>query len=397
MAAAVAALLCAVCGIPAPADEAAGLQEAAAAAADPAAALRALGSHPGLWSHFWGSRPLLLRGLRTPRVGVADVLAAIENGTLQGRVGHLVHPDVGSGAQRTLKTMAGWRWTAERLERFLTAPPATLVVNDACAVWPLLAEWCRAFMQVAGHPVNGNLYITPAALNVGLPAHNDVQDVFVLQLDGVKRWEVYGHDERSRGKLRRREPDDVVDVSSLGEPLVRHRMRRGDLLYVPRGFIHRTSCRKKGKSPAASESDSAPGSPPWHQASVSLTLGLDHAGHGLTRAAVLRCAADLAGSAPPAPTVADPGDLVAPGWGAALRSDAAAAGIPPAAAAEAVSRFTAAQQRAVAKFGELMQGRGEADALALAEVRMVANDAACPPPDGADPVAVNAAASGVEL
>lgn len=66
-----------------------------------------------------------------------------------------------------------------------------------------------------------------------LPAHSDDHDVLVLQIDGAKRWTGYG----------RREVHPIgggaAPAAATRDPDWEERLEPGDLLYLPRGEIHR--------------------------------------------------------------------------------------------------------------------------------------------------------------
>jgi bifunctional lysine-specific demethylase and histidyl-hydroxylase NO66 len=97
---------------------------------------------------------------------------------------------------------------------------ATIVLQGAHRFWPPLGEFCRALETELGHPVQVNAYITPPGSR-GLAVHHDEHDVFVLQVHGTKRWQVY---ERSAGERE--------------APLLDVEVAPGDSLYIPKGFPH---------------------------------------------------------------------------------------------------------------------------------------------------------------
>lgn len=92
-----------------------------------------------------------------------------------------------------------------------------------------LAESFEAFFR-GGTKIN--IYAGWRALH-GLDLHRDNQEIFILQLDGRKRWALYG-------------PSiEHVDRSQLAETSVPpagatldHVLRPGDVLYIPRGCYH---------------------------------------------------------------------------------------------------------------------------------------------------------------
>ncbi|XP_041088637.1 ribosomal oxygenase 2 isoform X1 [Polyodon spathula] len=82
-----------------------------------------------------------------------------------------------------------------------------------------------------GSLVGSNVYITPQE-SQGLPPHYDDVEVFILQLEGEKRWRLY----KPTVPLAREyslEPEDRI-----GSPTHEFTLKPGDLLYFPRGTIH---------------------------------------------------------------------------------------------------------------------------------------------------------------
>jgi lysine-specific demethylase/histidyl-hydroxylase NO66 len=109
----------------------------------------------------------------------------------------------------------------------------TLVVNGLHELWQPVADFAAGLEEALHHPVAINVYFTPPRSQSFLP-HYDVMDVFILQLEGTKAWEV-------------REPvieapleDEHRDVPADGLPPValRAELASGDVLYIPRGFVH---------------------------------------------------------------------------------------------------------------------------------------------------------------
>ncbi len=98
--------------------------------------------------------------------------------------------------------------------------------------WPAVAELCRNLETVFHCPVHANLYLTPAG-SQGFAAHFDTHEVFILQLEGVKHWRLYGAAEEL--------PLVSENVGIPRAPLGISRdvcLRAGDFLYIPRGHVH---------------------------------------------------------------------------------------------------------------------------------------------------------------
>jgi ribosomal protein L16 Arg81 hydroxylase len=127
-----------------------------------------------------------------------------------------------------------------------------------------------------------NIYAGWRALH-GLDLHRDNQEIFILQLDGRKRWLLYGFsaDGVDRGQLASTStPPAGAALDQVLEP--------GDLLYIPRGCYHLAV--------------------PMNEPTLHLTLGVKNPrGADLLRWLVERLrGTDLAGS--DLPVFADPGE-----------------------------------------------------------------------------------------
>ncbi|QYF74593.1 cupin domain-containing protein [Cryobacterium sp. PAMC25264] len=115
---------------------------------------------------------------------------------------------------------------------------ATLVLQGLHRTWPPLAEFARALAADLGHPVQVNAYITPAAER-GFDPHYDVHDVFVIQVQGEKRWRIHPP---VHARPLRDQPwtghRAAVEGAAEKVPAIDEVFRPGDVLYLPRGWIH---------------------------------------------------------------------------------------------------------------------------------------------------------------
>jgi lysine-specific demethylase/histidyl-hydroxylase NO66 len=105
---------------------------------------------------------------------------------------------------------------------------ATIVLQGMHRYWLPLARFCRDLELQLGHPTQVNAYITPPGSR-GLAVHRDGHDVFVLQMFGTKRWQVYA-----------RSPD----LPPPDDPILETELRPGDSLYIPRDFPHAASTQE---------------------------------------------------------------------------------------------------------------------------------------------------------
>jgi ribosomal protein L16 Arg81 hydroxylase len=110
---------------------------------------------------------------------------------------------------------------------------ATIILEALHRYWPPLAKFCRRLEQFFNFPVQTNIYLTPPS-SQGFAPHYDTHDVFVLQLAGSKHWKIYD----SPLELPYRDQHyKSTDVQS-GELKYSINFKAGDLIYMPRGFIH---------------------------------------------------------------------------------------------------------------------------------------------------------------
>lgn len=163
------------------------------------------------------------RGLRTPFIRVVKDGAIVDSSryTGSGGVGATVNDQVIDDGVFELFS-SGHTVVLQGLHRF----------------WPPLIDFAGALGAELGHPVQINAYITPQA-SQGFAAHYDVHDVFVLQIAGAKKWIL--HDSVHPEPLRNQPwTQHRSAVSSRAEetPLSDDVLEAGDVLYVPRGYIH---------------------------------------------------------------------------------------------------------------------------------------------------------------
>ncbi len=192
---------------------------------------------------YWSSQPLLShhaegfedllsaadvdellteRGIRTPFFRVVQAGRTVSGTTRSAAAGNrrltdLVEPDA---------------------VREAYAGGATLIVNSLHRIHPPLVRFCRSLAAELGHPTQCNAYVTPPG-SQGFAPHHDTHDVFVLQVDGSKRWNVYPPALNL--------PLTSQPSTSLGDgplipddaaPLLSITLEPGDALYLPRGYIH---------------------------------------------------------------------------------------------------------------------------------------------------------------
>jgi ribosomal protein L16 Arg81 hydroxylase len=113
----------------------------------------------------------------------------------------------------------------------------TLVLDQLHNREPRLKLLCRALAPEFGHRFQTNLYLTPPN-GKGFSPHWDNHDVFILQVVGSKHWKIE--------KERRIYPDKGAQMGDDGRelrgPVYEFTLKQGDLIYIPRGFVHAAEC-----------------------------------------------------------------------------------------------------------------------------------------------------------
>ena len=114
---------------------------------------------------------------------------------------------------------------------------ATVVMNRIESSSRAARGLCRVVSRFAGHPAIGNAYLSFGG-NGTFGEHWDTHDVFVIQLLGRKRWQVFAptwplplSHQSSVGQLQR----------SPSAPVLECELAPGDVLYLPRGWWHRAT------------------------------------------------------------------------------------------------------------------------------------------------------------
>ncbi|AZM73565.1 cupin [Streptomyces sp. KPB2] len=163
------------------------------------------------------------RGLRTPFLRVAKDGSTLPDTSFTSSAG------VGATIPDQLDDTAVWRAFADG---------ATLVLQALQRTWQPLGDFVAGLTSDLGHPVQANAYVTPPQ-NRGFDDHYDVHDVFVLQIQGIKRWLI--HEPVHPDPLRDEPWTDLrsaVAEAAKGEARIDTVLEPGDTLYLPRGWLH---------------------------------------------------------------------------------------------------------------------------------------------------------------
>nr|WP_221379417.1 cupin domain-containing protein [Actinoplanes polyasparticus] len=211
---------------------------------------RAVAVEPGKFAAaYWGKAPLLSRaGELAGSDGFADLLSPDAVDELLSRRG-LRTPFLRVAQQG--KVLPAERFTggggagAEITDQVLDdqvmhlyAQGATLVLQGLHRLWPPLIDYSRRLGAELRRPLQVNAYLTPPG-SQGFSTHYDTHDVFVLQVDGTKRWRLHAPvlpDPLEKQAWGGRA--DEVSATAQGEPDLDVVLAPGDALYLPRGWLH---------------------------------------------------------------------------------------------------------------------------------------------------------------
>jgi cupin superfamily protein len=191
---------------------------------------RCVGDVDGFAREYWARAPLYRPGADAAAfrdlLGVADVDHLISSVMLRTPAFRLVsqgkplapgtYTKSGRVGSRPVSDLADPGKVYEHFRR-----GATIVLQSLHRYWPPLTRFCRELELAITHPVQVNVYATPPA-SQGLGVHHDSHDVFVLQVYGRKRWDVY----------------EVGDDTGTGETRIAAELRPGDAMYIPTTFPH---------------------------------------------------------------------------------------------------------------------------------------------------------------
>jgi hypothetical protein len=113
---------------------------------------------------------------------------------------------------------------------------ATVTLPALHRTWPPLGRLCFELENQLNHVVHTNAYVTPANA-AGFTAHYDTHEVFILQIAGTKRWQIFSPPLQLPHRTQTFAPERHANAA----PLAELNLSAGDLLYLPRGYIHSTS------------------------------------------------------------------------------------------------------------------------------------------------------------
>jgi lysine-specific demethylase/histidyl-hydroxylase NO66 len=196
----------------------------------------------------WGRSPLLRRGAETDGAGFHDLFSRDAVDELLSRRGlrtpFLRMTKWGSVIPTARYTRSGGAGAeiADQIadDKVLAefSAGATIVLQGLHRTWGPIQDFSNTLTAELGHPVQVNSYVTPP-MSQALDPHYDVHDVFLIQFAGRKHWRI--HEPVFASPLRqqpwKKEQTDVAE-RSRETPIFDIVLEPGDVLYLPRGYIH---------------------------------------------------------------------------------------------------------------------------------------------------------------
>jgi ribosomal protein L16 Arg81 hydroxylase len=172
----------------------------------------------GLFSSADGARLLSYGGLRYPEVRMVKDRASVSNEAYMS--------DRALGYTHVSGVIDHARVDA------LVEQGATLLFQGIRRFWEPIDVFAAGLEGDLGAPVQATVFSTPSN-GSGIPKHHDLHSVFVMQLEGSRRW-TYAETYTGRRPSAHVDPDVISDDSLMGETV----LEQGDCLYIPRGTPH---------------------------------------------------------------------------------------------------------------------------------------------------------------
>ena len=157
----------------------------------------------------------------------------------------LASVDLYEGGQLTrladVQNKSGKTGLAIITERFRGGATIRLRDVDSCDL--RLSQFAAAVRRRFAAQSQINVYLTPPRQG-GFPPHFDITDVFILQCLGAKEWRLF---ERYTTQVdlplpdTNWDPDRYRPLDTPGPTI----LSAGDVLYIPRGVMHQTSCAER--------------------------------------------------------------------------------------------------------------------------------------------------------
>jgi ribosomal protein L16 Arg81 hydroxylase len=131
----------------------------------------------------------------------------------------------------------------------------TLLLEAVERDWPSLAHLARTLRNRLSAQIHVNVYLSPPGAQ-GAHLHSDIHDVLAVHLEGAKDWWLYEgriHEPREDlSYIRLLAPSGLKSVyerEAVDRPVAKQLcLQPGDVLYMPRGLVHKAIARQQAHS-----------------------------------------------------------------------------------------------------------------------------------------------------
>jgi hypothetical protein len=216
------------------------LERAALSNTSEGALARCVGDVDRFFSETWGKAPLLQRRRESNGFGdlltLEDIDFILTTSWLRTPAFRLVQ----DGKPLDERSYTKWAGVGARGAHDTVDPGkvyslfhagATVVLQAMQRYWVPLARFIGDLEVTLTLPAQANAYITPPGSR-GLAVHYDTHDVFVLQVSGSKKWQIF--DPVIESPL----PSQASIEGETTTPVLEAELEPGDTLYIPRGWRH---------------------------------------------------------------------------------------------------------------------------------------------------------------
>ena len=121
---------------------------------------------------------------------------------------------------------------------------SSAILNDVADLSAGIKKIRNFLSNWTGGNVDCNLYYSQKD-HQAFPVHYDVHDVFAIQVEGTKHWQVfdkgveYPINHPQFTSARHRNPTDLQN-----SPILDFNFEPGDIVYIPSGYLHHATCRE---------------------------------------------------------------------------------------------------------------------------------------------------------
>lgn len=195
-------------------------------------------------SHSWECEPLVVSraspGYFSSLFSSSELDRLIGYSLVQHPQIRVVHRDKGEATDLSSRIPANRGGALQRINGIyrLYGEGCTIIINDIHRLSPALGALCIALEATLNHRVTAGTYATPRG-SQGFGEHFDIMDAVILQIEGSKSWKLWSPEHEL--PLEESKANRFAHHVASTQAQINVELEAGDLLYVPRGWIHSAS------------------------------------------------------------------------------------------------------------------------------------------------------------